>query len=329
MPSISVIVPVYKVEKYLARCVDSILHQSFSDFELILVDDGSPDRCGEICDDYARQDSRVRVIHQQNGGLSAARNSGIDLVRREKRSHWIAFVDSDDWIHPEYLMKLYRAAAETECLISVCGFFPTDGKAFPACESGLEVMSADAYYCSREIHGGIPAVAWNKLYHSSLFEEIRYPAGKLHEDEFVTYRLVYAAKRIAVIPEVLYAYFQNAEGIMLSKWNPRRLHVLEALEQQMAFAQETGNENLRNKAVLQYILSIHQHLEKASEEYRPGLRQKYRAGLKLGRETGVFPGDFDHLWAYEEAYPAKLFWWVFFKGHAAWTKLAGRKQKDA
>ena len=111
MPTISVIVPVYKVEPYLNRCVDSILRQTYQDFELILVDDGSPDRCGEICDEYARQDSRVHVIHKENGGLSDARNAGIDWVEANSDSQWLIFADSDDWVHPELLARLLDAEA--------------------------------------------------------------------------------------------------------------------------------------------------------------------------------------------------------------------------
>ena len=112
MPQISVIVPVYKVEPYLRRCVDSILAQTFTDFELILVDDGSPDNSGAICDEYAQKDARVHVIHQENGGLSAARNAGIDWVFAHSDSQWLTFVDSDDWVHPEYLERLYHAVLE-------------------------------------------------------------------------------------------------------------------------------------------------------------------------------------------------------------------------
>ena len=131
MPQISVIVPVYKVEAFLHRCVDSILCQSFSDFELILVDDGSPDSCGQICEAYAAKDSRIRVIHQKNGGLSAARNTGIDWVMANSGSHWLAFVDSDDWVHPDFLQTLYTAAEQTLSKISACGFFRTEGEDFP------------------------------------------------------------------------------------------------------------------------------------------------------------------------------------------------------
>ena len=118
MPTISVIVPVYNVEIYLHRCVDSILAQTFTDFELILVDDGSPDNCGAICDEYAKKDSRVRVIHKENGGQSSARNRAIEAAQGE----WIHFVDSDDLIHPQMLEILYRAAQESGANISACSY---------------------------------------------------------------------------------------------------------------------------------------------------------------------------------------------------------------
>ena len=109
MPKISVIVPIYNVEKYLRRCVDSILNQTFSDFELILVDDGSPDNCGKICDEYAVKDRRIVVIHQKNGGLSTARNAGIDWAFVNSNSQYLSFIDRDDWVHPDFLEFLYRA----------------------------------------------------------------------------------------------------------------------------------------------------------------------------------------------------------------------------
>ena len=172
MANISVIVPVYKVEEFLSRCVDSILCQSYTDFELILVDDGSPDSCGAMCDGYAEQDSRVHVIHQENGGLSAARNSGIDWVFANSDSRWLAFVDSDDWVHPDFLKVLYETAEETLCRISVCGFFRTSGEDFPEqpYHAPMRIASGD-YYCG-DYQDGQTAVAWNKLYHRSLFRMI-------------------------------------------------------------------------------------------------------------------------------------------------------------
>ena len=316
MASISVIVPVYRVEAYLHRCVESILRQSFRDLELILVDDGSPDNCGALCDGYARLDSRVRVIHQENGGLSAARNAGIDWVFAHSQSQWLAFVDSDDWVAEDFLERLYRAAEQTGCRLSVCGFRRTEGQALP--EQPAEEprkMEAEEYYCGGEIHGGVTAVAWNKLYHRSLFESLRYPVGKLHEDEFTTYRAVYAAGEAAVLRAELYAYYQNPQGIMLSKWNPRRMDLLEAFSCQIAFARERRLEGLLKKAVKQNILFAYGQLEtvKRQADVRhcaPILKKKLRQALKLGRVYKVFPLGWDTLWAYEQAYPAKPLWWL-------------------
>lgn len=310
MPKISVIVPVYKVERFLHRCVDSILAQTYEDFELILVDDGSPDHCGTICDEYAQKDSRIHVIHQENGGLSAARNAGIDWVFSHSGSSWLAFVDSDDWVHPKYLETLYNAAEKTGCKLSACGFFRTGGEDFPKQqEDSVQRLSADAYYCG-DMHEGSPAVAWNKLYDRSLFRDLRYPVGKLHEDEFTTYLAVYEAENVGVTPAILYAYFQNPDGIMRSEWNPRRMHVLEAFEQQIAFAQQNRNSRLLNIISEQYIYSVYEHLGRAQKGYQKELRQKLRNALKLGRECGCFPKNETNLWAYEAAYPIKPYWWL-------------------
>lgn len=326
MPQISVIVPVYKVEQFLQRCVSSILNQSFGDFELILVEDGSPDNCGAICDGYASQDSRIHVIHRENGGLSAARNSGLDWVYANSDSQWIAFVDSDDWVHPDFLLRLYQAATMHHCLVSVCGFFRTGGEPFPAyLEEPYLCLSADDYYCSEKIHGGTTAVAWNKLYHRSLLENLRYPVGKLHEDEFTTYRAIYAAGKVAVMEMPLYAYYQNPDGIMLSKWNPRRLHIVEAFLQQIREAKEQKLDRLYRKAVKSCIYGIHTQLEAAEEGYRKDLRKTYRTVLRYGRKCGVFPLCWDHLWAYEKAYPIKLFWWCVFRGRQLLDRMSGKE----
>jgi len=319
MARISVIVPVYKVEPYIRRCVDSILGQTFPDFELVLVDDGSPDGCGAICDEYARQDSRVHVIHQENGGLSAARNAGIDFSFANSDSQWLAFVDSDDWVHKEYLSSLYAAAGETGALLSACYVLYTSGEDFPPVkESGAQCLSADDYYCEDGKEGSISAIACAKLYHKSLFETLRYPVGKLHEDEFTTYLAVYQAGKVGVTGARLYAYFQNPTGIMKSRWDPRRMDGLEAAEEQIAFARKNDNLRLLRKAAEQYIYGSYNQLEQVEKlpeyrVYRKILRKKLRSGLALGRSCGVFPRCGRNLWAYEKAYPAKPVWWLISK----------------
>ena len=310
MPTISVIVPVYKVEPFLGRCVDSLLNQTYRDFELILVDDGSPDSCGEICDRYALQDSRVHVIHQQNGGLSAARNTGITHCLSESNSDWLAFVDSDDWVHPEYLQRLWETAEQTGCRISVCGFYRSSGEAIPEDPETVPVaMEAEEYYCS-QIHEGVTAVAWNKLYHRSLFRKLRYPVGRLHEDEFTIYQAIFTAGEIGVTPVRLYAYYQNPDGIMRSQWNPKRMHMLDAFDQQIGFAQQNSHRKLLEKSTEALIYSICAQLPDAQKVFHKELRRRLRRALKLGRKLDCGLGYSRIQWAYELAYPCRLFWWL-------------------
>ena len=252
MPVISVIVPVYKVEAYLDRCVKSVLAQTFEDFELILVDDGSPDNCGVICEDWAAKDPRITVLHQQNGGLSAARNAGIDWVFANSGSRWITFIDSDDWVHPEMLERLLNAAVEQQGMISVCGYAETTGEEPLVLPETLnaERWTPKAFYLQHFINA---TIACAKLYHRNCFEAVRYPLGKLHEDEFITYKLLFECEYLAVIPAPLYAYYINLVGITKNGWSPKRLHAWEAYDQQIAFFAERGDEELVKFRIRGYL----------------------------------------------------------------------------
>lgn len=208
MSTISIIVPVYKVEAYLNRCVESILAQTFSDFELILVDDGSPDGCPALCDRWAAQDARVRVIHKKNGGLSDARNVGFEASQGE----WITFIDSDDYIHPQLLEGLYSAVMEHRVLVSVCGYARTEGETLQKEQNlAAKLWRTEDFFLQRQVNA---TVAWGKLYHRSVV--LPYPVGKLHEDEFVTYRILFGVNVLAVLDAKLYGYYQNSAGIMKS-----------------------------------------------------------------------------------------------------------------
>lgn len=212
MPEISVIVPVYKVEKYLNSCVDSILNQSFSDFELILVDDGSPDNCGVICDDYAAKDSRVRVIHQENQGLSCARNTGIDAAR----GRFLCFVDSDDLVAPDYCRVLYDLLAESTADFSVCGVcrFRDGEDPVPVdVEDSGQVSSRE--FLGMQLRRKSEFGVWNKLYRRELFEKIRFKAGKLNEDVIFSADLMKHCPEGAVISgRQLLLYRQRAGSIV-------------------------------------------------------------------------------------------------------------------
>ncbi len=238
MSEISIIVPIYNVELYLRRCIDSILDQSYRDFELILVNDGSPDNCGSICDEYARIDSRVQVIHQDNRGLSAARNAGLDRVFKNNRSHWITFVDSDDWLHPQYLSALHNATRNTGMSISTCKFIRTSG-ATPSITAIPQpiLFPPEEFYT---VHPAINTIACGKLYRKELFDSVRFPLGKLHEDEFVIFRLLFSIDEIAVVDAPLYFYYINDNGITKSGWTPAHFALLEARKLQLEFLSANG-----------------------------------------------------------------------------------------
>lgn len=250
MPTISVIVPVYKVEPYLHRCVDSILGQTFTDFELILVDDGSPDNCPAICDEYARKDSRVHVIHQENGGLSAARNAGIDYCISQDQSQYISFVDSDDYILPLYLEKLYLALVENGADVSICGKYTFCNQDYLNCTQNfsdniiLDNKQACRFIYTPEKHHATFVTAWAKLYKKELFSNIRFPVGKLHEDQFTTYKILYTAHIIVEIGDCLYGYFTNENGIMHSRFTLKRYDDLVAIDEAIAFFQKHAEDEI-------------------------------------------------------------------------------------
>lgn len=212
MSLISVIVPVYKVEAYLERCINSILNQTFQDYELILIDDGSPDNCGEICDKYAECDKRIHVIHQENAGLSAARNAGIDWAFEHSNSEWLTFIDSDDWIHPCYLEYLIEVVMKEDTHVGICSFLKSncynDYPNYKECS--YKTYSPETYY---RYNPASATVAWGKIYYKENFSQIRYPNGRLHEDVYITHKLLFKEKKIAVVDSCLYYYFANPEGI--------------------------------------------------------------------------------------------------------------------
>ena len=262
MPKVCVIVPVYRVEAYLRRCVDSILNQSFGDFTLVLVDDGSPDTCGDICDEYAGKDRRIHVIHQKNGGLSAARNAGIEWCLSRGESEWLTFIDSDDWIHPAYLQTLVEAAEFGETRISACGFVLTEGEQPQAPPESMIFQKWDArrFYLEERV---VATVAWAKLYHKTCFESIRYPVGRVHEDEYVTYRLLIENEVVTYVPAPLYGYFINPTGITRKPWSPKRLDALDAYEEQIRYFEERGDRELHCRCFREYMENAYRHLQAA------------------------------------------------------------------
>ncbi len=217
---ISIIVPVYKTELYLAKCVESLLSQTYRNFELILVDDGSPDRCGAICDEYAQKDLRVKVIHKDNGGLSEARNTGIDLARGEL----ITFIDSDDWVDTDYLSHLFLLLKKTGSDISVSNLFTifeTDDTT--PINTLPEIINEYTNFEALEQFAGPRYMqmvhATGKIYRKDLFEEIRFPVGKIYEDAVTIPKIIYQANKIVVTTKQLLFYRIRSDSITSAGFN--------------------------------------------------------------------------------------------------------------
>ena len=232
---ISVIVPIYKVEAYLDKCVSSIVAQTHKSMEIILVDDGSPDNCGAMCEAWAEKDCRINVIHKQNGGISDARNVGTNIASGE----YIAFVDSDDWIAPEMFERMLNALkAENAdiCACSIVSCFPNHRVAWGCqayavtdSEQTLAMLYSDTAY---------PVSVWNKLYRRELWDDLRFPVGKICDDAFTTYQLVHKANRIVQIPDELYFYRIRPNSIMTSHFSPKRMDEEEAWRCNYLFMEE-------------------------------------------------------------------------------------------
>lgn len=255
MALISIIVPVYNVEKYLHKCINSILNQTFKEFELILVDDGSTDKSAQICDEYKRKDSRIKVIHKKNGGLSDARNMGLESAVSE----YIAFIDSDDFIHPQMFEILYNISLKYDSDISMCDFkrvYENDiYKLRKYKTNNQEVLVYTSLEALNQLYSENTVkfvAAWNKLYKRNIFINLKYKNNKIHEDEFIIHELLYRSKKIVYTPVPLYYYLQREGSIMKSKFNVKRLDGLDAYRERIKFFKKIDEKILFEKAIFVY-----------------------------------------------------------------------------
>lgn len=255
LPLISVIIPVYKVEAYLSACLESVMSQTYANFEIILVDDGSPDNCPRMCDDYAAKDSRIQVIHKINGGLSSARNIGIAIAKGE----FLAFLDSDDLWSPLFLEHLYQAITETKADLAVCQFqrfrkevaLTTCGYVSPEILSPQEAF--ECFFNNRNVN---MVVAWNKLYRKELFHTVRYPVGRLHEDEAVIHEIIGSAQSVAWLEEPLYYYRESPNSITNAKFNLKRLDEMLAKESRISYFEARGMQDLADRTKVSYLSNL-------------------------------------------------------------------------
>lgn len=232
---ISVIVPIYRVEDYLHRCIDSIINQTYTNLEIILVDDGSPDNCPMICDEYAEKDSRIRVVHKKNGGLSDARNAGLGIATGE----YIAFVDSDDWVHKDMYKVLHDTMKKNNADIVECGILSTYEYIDDKKIDNIRIQS----YSKSDSIGAlitqeIRQTVWNKLYKREVINNILFDIGKLHEDEFWTYKILDRSNNLIRIDNKMYYYFQRENSIMSNSYSIKRLDALEARYKRYLFIKD-------------------------------------------------------------------------------------------
>ena len=257
-PLISVIVPVYKVEKYLNQCVESIISQTYENLEIILIDDGSPDTCPAMCDDWVSKDHRIQVIHKKNGGLSDARNVGLTVARGEL----FCFIDSDDWIEIEFFLSLYNAISENNADIAECAtvYETEDGNLLrvrvEAAESLIEYKEALRRLI---LEDGVYQTVWNKLYRREIVNGINFEVGKYNEDDFWTYKVLDKARNLATVKAPLYHYLQRSTSIIGRGYNLRRLDGLEARFQRMRYLQKY--DELDKLVRQQFILDCMWHLQ--------------------------------------------------------------------
>ena len=232
-PLISVIIPIYNVEQYLRRCLDSIVNQSYTNLEIILVDDGSPDSSPQICDKYASKDNRIIVIHKENGGLSDARNAGLDICKGE----YISFVDSDDWVSQDYINELYSSIKNSHADIAIVNHTHVTDNFKINTESNqnytIKLFSKQQALFKLIAKQHQPfVVSWGKLYRKELFNNIRFPIGKYHEDEFTSHLLINRASKIAYSSKILYFYFQRPNSITNQN---HTTDIIEAFENRLNF----------------------------------------------------------------------------------------------
>lgn len=247
--SVSVIIPVYKVEAWLDRCITSVQNQTYQQLEIILVDDGSPDRCGVICDAHARNDQRISVIHKQNGGLSDARNAGIEKATGQ----YLVFLDSDDWVHPSFIARLHALLHAAQADLAICHYLQVsdERQAHLPEDAHYSIYELNSHEALRELAFDryMPfVVAWGKLYKKELFDQVRFPVGKIHEDEYVAHQLIYKARKVVYTEEPLLYYWQRSDSITGKDFDVTyRLHVGDAFMNRAAFYAAIGMPECRDK----------------------------------------------------------------------------------
>lgn len=232
-PLISVVIPLYNVDRYLSRCLDSVVAQTYKNLEILLIDDGSTDRGPSICDEYATKDPRIVVVHKENGGLSDARNKGID----EMTGTYVTFIDSDDYVDEDYVETLYNMIAEDNTKLSICShrvLYDT-GKIIEKATGERSVLDSKTVLERILYDEGIDLSSWAKLYSSELFMDVRFPVGRVFEDSATTYKLVDLCDRVSLNSVSKYNYMIRSNSISTSKFTSKKMDLITATDEMTAY----------------------------------------------------------------------------------------------
>ena len=310
---IDIVVPVYNVEPYLHRCIESVLAQTFSMFRLILVNDGSKDSCGNICDEYAKKDCRIHVIHKSNGGLSDARNVGIEWALSHSNSEYITFIDSDDWVHARYLELMYEGVRLTNCSLVICDFQRIRNNVLEIDEKKIEYSCyhPEEFYCYKNVNS---IVAWGKLFLKSAFKNIRFPVGRIHEDEYTIYKILFSYARICFINQPLYAYYLNDSGITSNQSLQSMEDKVFSLGEQVAFFDNKWNKafEIAFHAYYSYLVKFFQKLENEQEynksDYKRVKREFKKRLKQLLRKYHISIADKPDCYAMLFPKRARCYW---------------------
>lgn len=246
---VSIIVPVFNVEYYLKRCIDSILGQSYPNFELILVNDGSTDNSYSICSSFQQKDHRIVVVDKENGGLSSARNAGIDIAK----GTFITFIDSDDYVHPDYLKSMMEIILKQQCDMVYCSFKKFTDDEHVTDEGNKTISVFNGINCYENLFSETPEkliVSWGKIYRREIFTDLRFKEGFIHEDEFIIHHVLSKCEKIAYYDYTLYYYYQRMGSIMNNGFNIRRLDRLDALVDRYEMLKDT---KYRNDSILRIL----------------------------------------------------------------------------
>lgn len=245
-PIVSIIVPCYKVEKFLRNCIESVIRQPYIHWELILVDDGSPDNCGAICDEYAAIDDRIKVIHKPNGGVASARNEGVAKAMGE----YICFVDGDDYLHVDFLKKMITLATENNADLVQCGCVKGSEFQFPQIPEGRISHYSNHTVFTSEVAN---IVVWGKLYKREVVADVKIPEGVYFEDDYTTWKYYYKSPTIVLTTEQLYYYYQNPESVMAQHRKKLNLDFLEAYNERIRFFVDSKEADLEHMSRLQQL----------------------------------------------------------------------------